>query len=306
VVGRLAYDGVLPGGGFDYRLRRGVVLVVFCVVVVGVMAVGPFVPSAKARERRPPDVAAAPPPPNLLDTPGIQSYLATRTGDITMALYDDTNGRTYLYRPGVTETTASIIKVDILATLLHQAVVAGQPLDQQTADLATTMIENSDDNAATALWNQAGGPTGVGAFNAGAGLTGTALNAQGYWGLSTTSAADQLAVLQTLVFPNDLLDDPSRSYELGLMENDEADQQWGVSGGVPSGVTVALKDGWDPIGPTQAWQVNSIGWINGQGRDYLLAVLTDGNATEGYGISTIEGVAGLVWQELAPPPTSGA
>jgi hypothetical protein len=38
--------------------------------------------------------------------------------------------------------------------------------------------------------------------------------------------------------------------------------------------------------------------ILGKGRDYVLAVLTDGSPTEAYGISTIETVASTVFTEL--------
>ena len=55
------------------------------------------------------------------------------------------------------------------------------------------------------------------------------------------------------------------------MENVSADQAWGVSGGVPAGVTVALKNGWLPLNDANTdWQINSIGWVSGDGRDYLL------------------------------------
>jgi len=62
---------------------------------------------------------------------------------------------------------------------------------------------------------------------------------------------------------------------------------------------VALKNGWLPLDSAgDDWQVNSIGWISGLGRDYLLAVLTTGNPTEQYGIDTIDRLAALVWQHL--------
>ena len=76
-------------------------------------------------------------------------------------------------------------------------------------------------------------------------------------------------------------------------------------------VTVALKNGWKFL-PTCAkqddscpWQVNSIGWVRGQGRNYVLAVLTTddppapGTAGLDYGISTIQGVSQRVWANLA-------
>jgi hypothetical protein len=38
--------------------------------------------------------------------------------------------------------------------------------------------------------------------------------------------------------------------------------------------------------------------VSGQGRDYLIAVLTTGNATEQYGIDTISGLSGILWEHL--------
>jgi hypothetical protein len=38
--------------------------------------------------------------------------------------------------------------------------------------------------------------------------------------------------------------------------------------------------------------------VSGQGRDYLIAVLTTGNTTEQYGIDTISGLSAILWQHL--------
>jgi hypothetical protein len=46
--------------------------------------------------------------------------------------------------------------------------------------------------------------------------------------LSTTTAADQVQLLRTLAYPNDVLTPASQSYELGLMAHVEADEAWGV------------------------------------------------------------------------------
>jgi hypothetical protein len=64
-------------------------------------------------------------------------------------------------------------------------------------------------------------------------------------------------------------------------------------------VTVALKNGWLPLNDANTdWQINSVGWVSGGGRDYLLAVLSTGNPTEQYGIDTINGLSSLVWSAL--------
>jgi hypothetical protein len=51
------------------------------------------------------------------------------------------------------------------------------------------------------------------------------------------------------------------------------------------------------------WQINSIGWVDGAGRDYLVAVLTDENPDEQYGIDTINTLSGYIWNAMAPSGT---
>ena len=169
------------------------------------------------------------------------------------------------------------------------------------------MIEDSDNDAATALWDAVGGGSGIGSFNSAVGLAQTTpsgcVQCPGFpwpgWGLTKTVPADQLALLREIVEPSALLTAADRSYALSLMENVTPAQRWGVTGGVPPAVTVALKNGWLPLNDADTdWQVNSIGWVSGQGRDYLVAVLTTGNSTEQYGIDTISGLSALVWQHL--------
>jgi hypothetical protein len=120
------------------------------------------------------------------------------------------------------------------------------------------------------------------------------------WGLTTTTSSDQLVLLRELVQPSSLLTDAERGYAVSLMENVTPSQRWGISGGVPARATVALKNGWLPLDSKEDdWQVNSVGWISGSGRDYLIAVLTTGNPTEQYGIDTIDQLAAIVWKDMS-------
>jgi hypothetical protein len=41
-----------------------------------------------------------------------------------------------------------------------------------------------------------------------------------------------------------------------------------------------------------------VGWISGQGRNYLMAVLSTDNPSEQYGIDTIDQLASMVWNGL--------
>jgi hypothetical protein len=230
--------------------------------------------------------------------PATRTDLAARTGTITAAVEDLRTHRLWLYHPDVRVQTASIEKVDILETLLHQAEIAAEPLDDDQSDLVQSMIENSNDEDAQDLWDSIGGSSAVAAYNSEAGLTQTVPNSAGYWGETTTSAADQIRLLRQLVAPHALLNRASQDYQLRLMENVEADQAWGVSAGVAGGVSVALKNGWVPLTGATDWEVNSIGRIKGDGRMYLIAILTAHDPSQAYGIETIEGLSTIVWSDL--------
>ena len=225
----------------------------------------------------------------------IAAYAAGRVDNVTVAVEDRRTGQILQYRPGVTEHTASTLKVDILATLLTQAQAAGRTLTPTEQSLAVPMIEDSLDSAADSLWTRLG-PAAVGAFERAAGMTDTVPASNGVWGTTTTTALDRLAMIRALVQPNGLLTDASRSYVVNLMEHINPSQDWGATGGVPSGVSVALKNGFAVI---NGWQINTTGWVSGGGRDYLIAVLTDGNPTEAYGIDTVSKISAIVWQSLA-------
>jgi hypothetical protein len=233
------------------------------------------------------------------------SYLAGRTGTVLAAVYDIGTGRSWDLGQGAPQAEASVVKLDILETLLAEQ--GGTGLSAGDQSLAGQMIEDSDNGAATSLWYAAGGPARIGSFNTKAGLAHTTPSpcvvCQGFpwpgWGLTTSTPDDQIALLRQLVSPGSLLTRAARDYALSLMENVTPSQRWGVSGGVPASVTVALKNGWLPLKGTDLdWQVNSVGWIHGGGRDYLLAVLSTGNPSEQYGIDTIDQLAAMVWQGM--------
>jgi Beta-lactamase enzyme family len=235
----------------------------------------------------------------------VDGYLAGRSGTVLAAVYDVGTGQSWRLGDGPAQDEASVVKVDILETLLSASDGTGLSSDNQ--GLAEQMIEDSDNDAATSLWYAAGGTAGLAAYNDQVGLTTTTPSPCVVcadfpwpgWGLTTTVPDDQIALLKQLIKPGPLLTAADRQYALSLLENVTPDQAWGVSGGVPAGVTVALKNGWLPLNDDNTdWQINSEGWVSGDGRDYLISVLTTGNPTEQYGIDTINGLSSLIWTAL--------
>ena len=256
-----------------------------------------------------PTASPAPSPGSGQDPLGMAAaaYVASRTGTIVAAVSDVGTGQTWSLGPQHPQAEASIVKLDILETLYAQQDSGTQGLPPADQPLAQQMMEDSDNSAATSLWNAVGGPAKIQSFNTAAGLTHTSPSScvacAGFawpgWGLSTTTPADQLALLRQLVKPSTLLTGEQRHAALQLMENVAPSQRWGVPGGVPPQATVAVKDGWLPLDAANTdWQINSIGWVSGSGRDYLMAVLTTGNPTEQYGIDTINGLSAIVWGRM--------
>jgi hypothetical protein len=236
------------------------------------------------------------------------SYLSGRAGTVLAAVYDLRTGRAWHLGQGPPQAEASVVKLDVLETLLaERAQGDGTGLSASERTLAAQMIEDSDNDAATSLWYAVGGAARIRSFNARAGLTQTAPSScvvcPGFawpgWGLTTTTPDDQIALLRQLVTPSSVLPRAAREYALSLMQDVTPAQRWGVSGGVPAQVTVALKNGWLPLhGTGSDWQINSVGWISGGGRNYLMAVLSTGNPSEQYGIDTIDELAATVWQRM--------
>ncbi|MGW0944544.1 serine hydrolase [Streptomyces sp. NPDC002623] len=208
---------------------------------------------------------------------------------VSVAVLDMDSGDSAAYGARAFDT-ASIVKVDILATLLLQAQQADRRLTTAEKSYATAMIENSDNVSASELWRIIGKAEGLDAANEVFGLTGTEGGDDMLWGLTQTTAADQLRLLQQVFGDDSELTEASQSYLQGLMKQIAADQHWGVSAAA-DGSSWALKNGWLARSTTALWDVNSIGRVTVDGRDYLVAVLSNGNATQATGISLVESVA---------------
>lgn len=83
--------------------------------------------------------------------------------------------------------------------------------------------------AATELFDAFGGKSGLEAVNERLGLTETEVGADGYWGLTQTTSADQVRLLARVFTDESELDADARTYIQGLMGDVIASQRFGVS-----------------------------------------------------------------------------
>jgi hypothetical protein len=124
------------------------------------------------------------------------------------------------------------------------------------------------------------------------GLNETTAGPDGTWGLTQTTVDDQIQLLRLLFIPPSVLFTvQSQDYIQGLMTQVEADQQWGVPAAADTGTQFMVKNGWLPDPTTGLWEINSIGQVTHDGQRMLIAVLSEGNATEYSGISLVQSVA---------------
>ncbi|GAA0980030.1 hypothetical protein GCM10009555_045840 [Acrocarpospora macrocephala] len=231
------------------------------------------------------------------------AYLKDRSGQASVQIHDLSTGITYGYNTGLRTVTASIVKVDILAALLLRAQRDSRSITATERNLAKLMITLSDNDAATTLWNQIGGAPGLATANRKLGLRDTTPGPGGYWGSTTTGAADQIRILRSLTSKTSPLNAESRRYILGLMADVAPAQAWGISAAAGNDDTTAVKNGWlSRTADGGRWTINSIGRIHGDGHDYLIAVISRRNSSMADGIATVEHIAELAIKALNSNP----
>jgi beta-lactamase class A len=233
----------------------------------------------------------------------IANAMRGRAGHIAIRVEDAKTGVECRYNEGSRSHSASVVKATILAALLYKRQQTHTSLTTREKSEATLMIEQSDNNAATYLWNDVG-HVWLQRFVNAATMTETQLNPDGYWGLSNITARDELQQMRLLTEHNSVLSDSSRAYELYLMNHVVSYERWGAPTGAPNGLTVYVKNGW--LNDPTLWVINTIGAVGGHGRDYKMAILTYNNPGENYGIITVDAIAKVANSDLnAGLPAAG-
>jgi beta-lactamase class A len=239
------------------------------------------------------DTSSSGPPLGKAETDAIeralQDYINAHGGNVSIAVYDRRTGLSIGVGGKTAYQTASIVKVDIVAALMLQHQADGSSLTAQEMDWAQAAITRSDNDAASNLFGAIGGATGLSAANATFGLVET--HPSDSWGMTTTTADDQIRLLRSVSSEQGPLTAQNRQLLQGWMSSVIPEQAFGVpSGKTPAAKEVYLKDGWVDLDDEDGlFATHSIGRIVEDQHDWLIAVLSDHNATFDSGKSVIDG-----------------
>nr|WP_257610587.1 serine hydrolase [Oenococcus oeni] len=170
----------------------------------------------------------------------------------------------------------------VKASILTQIVKNDGPLTGDLNDIATEMVEISDNQSAIDLFDDIGGYPALEALWKNLGMTSTVANTEGF-GLSTSTASDQIKLLKYIL----TMSTSDKDYILNLMSNITSSQRFGI--GVMK--DPAFKNGWLNA-DNGTWHVNTIGYSDHE--RYLVAILTENNTDQDSGETLVSKIAGYI------------
>jgi len=236
-------------------------------------------PAARATATWSPDVAAA------------RAYADRRPGTVSFVVRE--GSRTWSLRGARTVPAASLMKTMFLAAYLRSGDVRGRPLRAADRRLLDPMIRRSDNATATRVRGIVGDAR-LRRLGRAAGMRDLRLAA--VWGLSRTSARDQVALFRRL---DDLLPARHRAYAQRLLETVVPSQRWGVGAvDLPPGWTLRFKGGWGS--GTGAVDHQSALLVGADRRRLALSITTTDDGTHAIGKETLRGVAVRLLRGLEP------
>jgi beta-lactamase class A len=220
---------------------------------------------------------------------------------VTAAVTDTRTGCAYDLGAGLRLTTASVIKAGILGTVLLQAQDRGRGLTEWERARIRPMVQYSHNNPHVSdLYAHVGGVSGMDRADRRWGATGTTNSAS--YGATWTTARDRTRISLHMLHGGGPLAAAGRSEAWRYMSSVHPTQRWGISAGVPSGWSVALKNGFYPM-RGYGWRVGSTGFVRqGGAGGYAVTVLTDGGSSQAQGVRLVEAVSRRVAATLAGGP----
>jgi hypothetical protein len=219
-------------------------------------------------------------------------YLRGRSGYTAFAVVDS-EGRMSGLHVHRTFVSASVVKAMLLVTYLRKLDRQHRGLDSGSRSILYPMIHVSDNSAATSVWRRVGDPALYRLARA-AGMTDFSI--VGIWARAQISAADQARFFFEM---DGLVPHQFRGYARSLLSGIAGYESWGIPHVArPAGWHVFFKGGWRGTGRGQL--VHQAARLERGRTRFGTAVMTDGDPSMGYGISTIQGVTARLLSR--PPP----
>ena len=222
---------------------------------------------------------------------------------VTAAVVDTRTGCAYDLHPELRLTTASVIKAGVLGAVLLKAQDGRRGLTEWERARIRPMVQYSHNNPYVSdLYAHVGGVAGMDRADRRWGATATTNTAA--YGATRTSARDRTRIARQLLHGGGPLAAAGRSEAWRYMSTVHPTQRWGISAGVPSGWSVALKNGFYPM-RGYGWRVGSTGFVRQGGAGaggYAFTVLTDGGSSQAQGMRLVERVSRRVAGSLTVGP----
>jgi hypothetical protein len=232
--------------------------------------------------------AALPPRHRAVALPGrsaladARSFARSREGPVSFAVVD-TRGQGHGLDPQRRYVSASVVKSMLLAAELRRLDVEGAQLDAATEQTLRAMITYSDNDAADSIYYRVG-DEGLYEVARAAGME--RFDVYGYWANAQITAADMARMFAGL---DGLMPDRFREFGLGLLGSVIPEQSWGIPAAAGERWAVRFKGGWRSTERGQL--VHQAAELRDGDRLLSIAVLSDGQPTQAYGIETVRGIA---------------
>ena len=232
----------------------------------------------------------------------IEALEAAPGVEFGIAVQDLRTGTTFSHKAEQRFPTASVAKLTVLTMLLMRADEEDRDLTSGERAQSEQMIRYSDNDVTDGLYGRMGFNEGFLRHAENLGFTRTEPNPTGVWGSTMTTPADQIRLLRALYTGEGPLSDGDRAYVRELMESVAPEQVWGVSAAAEPEDTVGLKNGWTPRDNNRGlWTVNSVGYVSGTDREYLVAVFSDHNPDYSTGLELLEEMVAEVTEAMEAP-----
>jgi hypothetical protein len=206
--------------------------------------------------------------------------------NVAMSVYDPATGHYYVYNPYEALEMASMFKIPILVTLLHEIEQQGRELRDDEVSDTTSMIEVSDNDAEGRMYDDAGGHGAIANYIKSLGITDMQINDGGIGStlMSPLSSVRLIELLRT----GKILNAKHTQYALSIMSQVVSYQRAGVCDTAPSGASCSMKIGYGLA--INGFLMDAMGTVTYKGHVYDMAIYSTFNDGFGAGQDVVDSV----------------